>query len=257
MLRSIRQSAKEALLRWRPAMFWWYVQARHGDLEPEMALLPRLCKRGHTAIDIGANYGVYSHLMLKYSGRCVAFEPYPRLAEILRAGYKGRLEVHQVALSDRSGTTRMRTSPLESGMGTIEPSNRIEQMVRNEAGLVTFDVPVRRLDDFDIDQVAFVKIDVQGHEREVLVGGARTISVNRPSMLIELEDRQRPGAREWVIRHLSDLGYAAFFLYAHRLMPAVQFVPSVHQNVADMQNYIRNFIFLPADRLDEFANDMG
>lgn len=191
MLERTRLLAKEALLQVRPGVFWWYVRARHGHLEPEMALLPRLCLPDQISVDVGANYGIYSYYMLKYSKGCVAFEPYPHLAKLLWRGLGRRLQVHQVALSDRAGETQMTASTSQSGFNTIEPSNRIELKVLDPTKIVTLDVPVRRLDDFDLGPVGFIKIDVEGHEQEVVAGGEETIATHRPALLIEVEEQHR------------------------------------------------------------------
>lgn len=61
-------------------------------------------------------------------------------------------------------------------------------------------VTATRLDDLDIPgTVGLIKIDVEGHEREVILGAVRLIQQDEPTIL--MEDRSR--AREL----LKDLGY--------------------------------------------------
>lgn len=257
MFEGTRRAAKEGLLQLYPGAFWWYVRVRHGLLEPEMALLTRLCRPDRTSVDIGANYGIYSYYMLKHSARCVAFEPYPRLARILRRGLGARLEVHEVALSDRSGIAELRASLVESGLNTIESSNRIETKVRDPNSLETLQVSVRRLDDFDLGRVGFMKIDVEGHEQEVLSGAEDTLLADRPALLIELEERHRPGTRDKVVSLLQDLGYHGFFFRSGRLLPVASFDPSRFQNPDKAEDHIRNFIFLPPERLADVQEELG
>jgi FkbM family methyltransferase len=256
MFKRIRRLGKETLLQVSPGVFWAYVRARHGYLEPEMALLRRLCLPDQTSVDVGANFGIYSYYMLKYSRKCVAFEPYPHLAKLLRRGLRNRLEVHEVALSDRSGTATLRASFHQTGHNTIEPSNRVESKVLNPSSLETIDVPVASLDDFDLGPVGFIKIDVQGHETEVIAGAARTIERHLPALLIELEEQHRTGAREHLVGRLGALGYKAFYMRAGVLRPADDFDPEVDQNPARPADYIQNFIFLPAHRTDAFSPEI-
>ena len=253
LLEATRRFGKEALLRHAPGIFWAYVRARHGHLEPEMALLPRLCRPDRTSVDVGANYGIYSYYMLKYSRACAAFEPYPHLAELLRRGLGDRLQVHEVALSDHSGVAQMTASVTQTGQNTIEPTNQIQGKVNDPTSIVTLDVPVRQLDEFDLGAVGFIKVDVQGHEEEVIAGGAHTISTHRPAMLIELEEQHRTGSRERVAHWLEDLGYAGFYFENGKLLSVGSFDPARNQNLARPDVYIRNFIFLPDHRIDEFA----
>lgn len=256
MLKRIRRLGKEALLQVRPGLFWAYVQARHGYLEPEMAMLPRLCLPDRVSVDIGANFGIYSYYMLKHSRRCVAFEPYPRLAKLLRRGLGERLEVHEFALSDRSGIATLRASFDQTGHNTIEPSNLIEAKVLDPSSLVTIDVRVARFDDFDLDPVGFIKIDVEGHETEVIAGAAQTIERDLPALLIEVEEQHRTGAREHLVGRLGTLGYRAFFVRRGALWPADDFDPEADQNPARPADYIRNFIFLPEHRIGSFRADI-
>ena len=214
MFEKTRLTGKEALLQVRPGIFWWYVRVRHGYLEPEIPLLPRLCLPDRVSVDVGANYGIYSYYMLKYSSACVAFEPYPRLAQLLHEGLGKRLQVHQVALSNRSGTAQMVASVQQPGLNTIEPANRIERTVHDPSSLVTLEVPVRRLDEFDLGPVGFIKIDVEGHEQEVIAGATTRIANHLPAILIEMEEQYRAGSRHRVVGQLGELGYRAFFFGA-------------------------------------------
>lgn len=255
-LTNIRKAGKEAILRRYPPLFWWYVYVRHGHLEPEMALLPALCRKEATSVDVGANYGIYSHYLSKLSARCVAFEPYPHLAEILRSGLRDRVRVESVALSNRSGQTAMLAAPRETGLNTIEPTNRISEKAKDPSSLMTLEVPVSRLDDFRVGPVGFLKIDVEGHEEEVIEGGEETIRRYAPAILLEIEERHRSGARERISSRLSSLGYHGFFLHQKVLHPLESFDPERLQNMDRPDDYIRNFIFLPRSRMGEYASSL-
>lgn len=69
--------------------------------EPELAVLADLVPRGGTAIDIGANQGVYAYALVDIADRVVAFEPNPNYAFFARWMLRNRVELHQVALSDQ------------------------------------------------------------------------------------------------------------------------------------------------------------
>jgi FkbM family methyltransferase len=255
MFEKVRQLGKETLLRIRPGMFWWYVRKRHGHLEPEMAFLPRLCMPDRISVDVGANYGIYSYYMLKYSKGCVAFEPFPRLAKILQQGMGRRVQVHQVALSNRSGFTQMAASLKQSGHNTIEPTNRIELKVHDPTSIVTLQVPVRTLDEFELGPVGFIKIDVEGHEQEVVAGAARTISTHLPAILIEVEEQHRSGSRHELMRWFREFGYVGLFLQNGVLRRAEYFSPERDQNPSRPADYVRNFMFLPQHRISSFQCD--
>jgi hypothetical protein len=50
-------------------------------------------------------------------------------------------------------------------------------------------IKAKRLDDYDFSDVDLIKVDVEGHEESVLAGGMRTIEINRPVLIVEIEQR--------------------------------------------------------------------
>src|SRR5262245_66579971 len=76
-------------------------EARSG--EPELAVLADLVPRGGTAVDVGANQGVFAYALAERAGRVVAFEPNPDYARFARWMLRGRAELHSLALSDQPG----------------------------------------------------------------------------------------------------------------------------------------------------------
>jgi FkbM family methyltransferase len=219
-----------------------------------MALLPKLCRPDLISIDVGANYGIYSYYLSKYSSRCIAFEPYPRLASILRQGLGSRVEVHEVALSDHAGSTELRAVPDTTGLNTIEPTNPLESRLSKPEDIQVVQVDVRTLDGFGLKNVGFVKIDVEGHEYEVLAGAEQTLVAHRPVILVEIEERHRKGGRDRVSGLLESINYSGFYLVEGALKPINGFDPSRLQNLALPDEYIRNFIFLPEHRVADFAS---
>src|SRR5205807_560826 len=57
-------------------------EARTG--EPELAVLAKLAPRGGTAVDVGANRGVFADALAAVADRVVAFEPNPDYALFAR-----------------------------------------------------------------------------------------------------------------------------------------------------------------------------
>lgn len=231
--------------------------------EPELRLLPYLCDPQKTSLDIGASQGLYTAHLLRFSQRCVAFEPRPMQAADLALGLdhlKSKVSVESIALSDRAGEVRLRMLAHDLGRSTIEDSNPLEDEDGSASAEII--VPARRLDDYEFDNIGFIKIDVEGHELAVLKGGERTISRNRPSLLIEIEDRHRQNAIHDVVDFLSGLNYTGFFLMDERLHPLSKFDKTLHQdsrNIGGWKSqwrrsgiYINNFIFLPSERRESF-----
>ena len=172
--------------------------------EAELHLLPQLCSRNLWSIDVGANNGVYTWHLARLSAGVTAFEPQAEHAPFLARAFGRRATIEQVALSDAPGEALLRI-PLErhaDGRATIEPQNTLARSVSRQCT-----VPRRCLDSYDLPPVGLIKIDVEGHELAVLRGAVSLLARDRPHLLIEAEERHRPGALESVCGFLSPYGY--------------------------------------------------
>jgi hypothetical protein len=116
----------------------------------------------------------------------------------------------------------------------------------------TVQVPLRRLDDYAFENVGFIKIDVEGHEESVLRGGLETLQRNRPTLLIEIEERHNSGGLERIREILSQ--YDGFFFLHGKKTPIADFDPAIHQRDEDLaeamklrrrSSYVNNFLFVP------------
>ena len=112
------------------------------------------------------------------------------------------------------------------------------------------------LDSENIPNVGFIKIDVEGAEHEVLKGSRRTIKKFRPNLLVEIEERHRPGATGDIPAYLNSLGYEGYFLIENALYDIEYFSADslqrgkVFPGSRDRRypHYIYNFIFIPAEK---------
>jgi FkbM family methyltransferase len=142
-----------------------------------MGLWMQLCPSARTVVDVGANSGVYALAAsgLNPSARVLAFEPLPEEhARLARNIELNEFEIHapRVGLSDKEGVASM------VGWTITQPT----------AG--STEVRLARLDEIldaqGIDRVDLMKIDVEGHEPEVLRGFGRRLAQDRPTLLIEV-----------------------------------------------------------------------
>lgn len=135
-------------------------------------------------VDVGCHKGEMLEAMLQLAprGQHFAFEPIPELFELLKERYADRVAVHQIALSDRTGTTTFQhvvTNPAYSGIKkrTYKSDEAIEQIK----------VPTDRLDALipDSIRIDFLKIDVEGGELQVLEGAREHIARSKPVIIFE------------------------------------------------------------------------
>jgi FkbM family methyltransferase len=152
-----------------------------GIWEPHMLeIFKKYIKPGTVAIDVGANIGLHSLAMSKNSPSIVhAFEPQPQTFNLLKmnCSKNPRIQLHNVCLSDMSKQLSMvDVSNLENPGGAhVESETQEEEKVN----CIT-------LDSLNFINVSFIKIDVEGHEIEVIKGALGTITREKPVMIVEI-----------------------------------------------------------------------
>ncbi|MFC5010898.1 FkbM family methyltransferase [Nocardioides plantarum] len=192
-----------------------------------------------TAVDAGANVGLYSYWMAKRASVVHAFEPQPSVFDRLRAGSGPKVRTYNNALSDVAGTATLQVPTQSHGMASLR---QIDDMPTTQ-----IDVPLVVLDDLGLDGVGFVKIDVEGHEEQLLRGAAKTLRAGLPVIYIEVEERHNPGGLDRITQFLGDLGYDQHFWdQTGDLRPMDTWDPARYQDPASLESgdpYACNFLF--------------
>jgi FkbM family methyltransferase len=169
-----------------------------------MTLWMELAERAKTIVDVGAHVGVYSLAAAAVSpaARVHGFEP---LAELF-ARYERNCELnrfdvhcHRVALSDAIGVGVMKGWVLEKGPAEPGPDEELVRTSRLDA----------MLEAAEVGSIDLVKLDVEGHEPEILAGMGRYLTECRPSLLMEVLT-DGAGARAEAV--LDGLAYLYFDL---------------------------------------------
>lgn len=147
-------------------------------------------------LDIGANSGQYSAGLRKagFDGRIVSFEPLsePFSALKRRASGDALWECRQGALGDTDGTISINVAGNSGESSSVLPMLQRHQDAYPPANYIaTEDVPIRRLDTIASEvigpnEVSFLKIDVQGFEKQVLAGGEATVKDSCVGLQLEL-----------------------------------------------------------------------
>jgi FkbM family methyltransferase len=179
----------------------WSIARLHRRIEAEMKSVVNACDPNGIVIDVGAWYGPWTYWLSKRSDSVVAFEPNPRVAEILSRGRWKNVDVRRQAASDSSGRAQLFMTGAENGL------EGQSSLIRSEASQNEVEVEVVAIDDLEFDPVRLIKIDVEGAEHGVLLGAERTINSQWPVLVIEIEDVF--GSIEPTIGLLRHWGYEA------------------------------------------------
>jgi FkbM family methyltransferase len=237
-VRSFRSVLKTLVLRTVPQRWLQVAKARHyarvlrrvSDAdEPDLAVVRHLVVPGGTAVDLGANIGVYTRVLSELvgaAGRVVSVEPVPETNELLRRNVRAldlaNVTVVEAAVSDGAGTVTMSVPEYSTG-GVNFYQARVVGAEPPERGAAARSVRVRTMTLDAILQgaapVGFVKCDVEGHELACLAG-AEAVLRQRPAWLIEVwGDPAAPdtSAAE-VFAFLRGHAYEPWFLATGRLV---------------------------------------
>jgi FkbM family methyltransferase len=186
--------------------------------EPELGVLPLLVDPNRTSVDAGANRGTYTYFLSKLSRHVYAYEPNPAMRWILQRSSARNVSVLPMALSDRTGTAEFAVPKKQSTFRNNAGSLEVAQLESESPDLVRFPVSTARLDDQGVTDVGFIKIDVEGHEREVLAGARLVIERDWPVLLIEMMESLAPGETNDNLQFVEQLGYQSFLLVGQRLV---------------------------------------
>jgi len=145
-------------------------------------------------LDVGANQGHVTVAALKsYPGaRVICFEPVKGLFDRLNSSlekYKDRVTLYNQALSDTNGEAEINISTF-SGANSLSPQSAFHKALNpGVAEIGREKVKLVRLDDIAADlpaaEIDVMKIDVEGHELNVLRGGETFIKNKVDTILIE------------------------------------------------------------------------
>lgn len=152
-------------------------------------------RRKRTAIDVGAHVGFWSRDLAHEFERVVAIEPVSEHLECFRKNIiEPNVEIVQAAVGEMMGTCDLKFYQENSGK-----THRIEGD----------SYPLITIDSLNLENVDYIKIDVEGFEKQVLIGAKDTIERCRPRIVIEIKRMPHlPEKTEYKAqKYLLGLGY--------------------------------------------------
>lgn len=156
-------------------------------------------------VDAGASYGFLSVPFSFMFENVYSFEPNPEVFRCLEENvseYKN-VSVYPKALSSYGAIKDLVVTSNVSGAGGLRENFNGSDAVIHQVETIT-------LDSLNLVDVDFIKIDVEGHELELIEGAAQTIQKYKPVIYCEVHSHRSMNdyyRRRKIIGFFEDLGY--------------------------------------------------
>ena len=214
--------------------------------EKELKIIDKFADKSKDAIDVGVYGGVYSYKLAQHFKFVHCFEANPLLYPFLNNNLKKiikNINLYNLALSSTNGETILKL-PIRSksffnqnieelyelGAASVHQNNKFDNFKE-----VT--VKKKKLDSIKFkNKIGFIKIDVEGHELEVIEGALNTIKENKPVLLIEIEERHSKRMVNDSIKYIKNIGYNCYY-EKNKDLVRVEKLKNINEEF--------NFFFLP------------
>lgn len=195
-----------------------------------------------TALDIGAAVGMYSTYWAGYCSRVHSFEAVPAVYEQLRKleDRFDNVKTHNIAVSDTVGETSF----------FVDDKRLSNSSFRDLVGGQEITVKTTTIDNEGFEDVGFIKVDVEGHELEVLNGGLETIKRDRPVCMVEVYPKFNNGPVSETFDFFFSKDYDAYYnirgVGLQKLEGTTDGV-NVASDEGLIQKHDGDFLFVPRD----------
>lgn len=186
----------------------------------ELKTMELLIKEGGTVIDVGANMGLYTLFMSRLVGKegvVYSLEPISFVYKLLENNKKlssiSNIILNRVAVSNYCGNMKLLLNA-QSGLTSQRQTMRGEGIIGEEiVECVTLD---KFMSANNINRVDFLKIDVEGSEKDVLEGCKKLLEEQKDLILmVELDkenDEINGNLRKEVVDRMYKIGYEAWII---------------------------------------------
>lgn len=178
------------LLPSKKKLAWHYRLAVMNGLVNECRFIDRIGPNRGIAVDAGANLGLYTYRLSELYDQVIAFDANPEITKWIAARNAHNVTLIPKGLSSTHGTTTL-YMPEVAGRDVPSWASLYNDNCPAADRLRKIEVEVIPLDSLNLPSLEFMKIDVEGHEVELLKGASETIAKFRPAVLIESKETYR------------------------------------------------------------------
>ena len=170
-----------------PSIQVWLRNIFGRNKEIELKMLKYLIKKGDTVIDVGAHHGIYTFKLKKIVGKTglvYCIEPQEDLYQYLLKAFRKSKNISIINVAAHNMIKFLPIYiPIHDKILATGGASLKKNSVENS---ITF-VNAITLDSLNLQKCEFIKIDVEGHELNVLKGAVNLIKYFHPILLIEID----------------------------------------------------------------------
>lgn len=163
-----------------------------------------------TFLDIGANLGLRSLYSLSMGRKTILFEPNislrPFTEQIFLKNKFSNFKIENLCLGNEDDQTVKIYISQSSYLSSV-----LEQYAEKDTVVASRDVPISKIDTYVTKQlpkqeIGLMKIDVEGFEKEVLLGAKGCLEQHRPAVMIEVQSSNS----DFVFNFFNSLDYEGY-----------------------------------------------
>lgn len=201
--------------RWlHPYQGDWEIKALFN--EKILTNLSKIIKPDSSVIDIGAQTGNMSVAYSLFADKVISFEPNPATFEVLEKNSKLNSNIYpfNYAISDEEGPLTFHYSDYGFCNGGF--ATRTQFGVGVTGHKIPIDVWAINLEKFlqeeniDIDNLSLIKIDAEGHDKDILKTLTNIITKHKPILITEIYNGLNPNEINDLLNTIHSLGYKAY-----------------------------------------------
>lgn len=217
----------------------------------ELNLIKYLCNKNFVSLDIGANLGLFVFFLQKYSKRVLAFEPNPYPLRYLYGLVDKNVEIHPIAIGNRNKKVDLFIPKSKKGWSSNGASLNEKELNLG----IKFSVECKKIDSLNIEKIGLIKIDVEGHEMQVIEGAKNTLIQQQPNLIIENEIVHQKDTSK-LFEQIKDYGYEIFYAVSYDKMKKISKFSDIRklQKFPNLKRigYIQNFICIHKDKISNY-----
>lgn len=177
----------------------------------------KIIKPNSVVLDIGAHTGNMSVDYSLFADKVISFEPNPATFEVLEKNSKLNSNIipYNFGCSDEEGTIEFHYSDPGFNNGGYASKTDVGIGVTGhnvpiEVYCVNIDNFIKQVHSDDYDNISFIKIDCEGHDKDILPTLKNIVDLNKPIIQTEIYDGLTLSEKQQLIRVIDSLDYDCY-----------------------------------------------